>query len=207
MRREHNTPSLLPSGYRQLEYLESTTTTYIDTQYYENSQTNILTIRTKVWSDFSYRDTFDMIGNIYNYDNGSKICGINTNGCFLYYKPYGTRILVQCPNIAGNELTYTFNKTTQKCSIYNGSSTYTGYYNGLKNNSSFVLFWRGYNDINLGDLSPLPGRIFYLQIDADGTLVRDYIPALRLLDNKPGMYDLVNNQFYTNAGTGEFLYA
>jgi len=26
-------------------------------------------------------------------------------------------------------------------------------------------------------------------------------------DNKPGLYDTTDNVFYTNAGTGEFLYA
>ena len=37
--------------------------------------------------------------------------------------------------------------------------------------------------------------------------VRDFIPALRDLDSKPGLYDIVNDVFYTNAGTGEFQYA
>jgi len=31
------------------------------------------------------------------------------------------------------------------------------------------------------------------------------IPCYRISDNKPGMYDLVNGAFYTNAGTGEFI--
>lgn len=29
-------------------------------------------------------------------------------------------------------------------------------------------------------------------------------PALRIADPKPGIYDTVNHQFYTNQGTGEF---
>jgi hypothetical protein len=33
-------------------------------------------------------------------------------------------------------------------------------------------------------------------------LVRDFIPAVRDSDSKPGFYDLVTNQFYTNAGSG-----
>ncbi len=37
-------------------------------------------------------------------------------------------------------------------------------------------------------------------------LIRDYVPCLRKGDNKPGMYDLVTNEFYTNQGEGEFLY-
>ena len=39
-----------------------------------------------------------------------------------------------------------------------------------------------------------------------GALVRNYIPALRISDDKPGLYDNVNGEFYVNGGTGEFLY-
>lgn len=35
--------------------------------------------------------------------------------------------------------------------------------------------------------------------------VADFVPCYRKSDNKPGMYDLVTNQLFTNAGTVEFL--
>ena len=35
--------------------------------------------------------------------------------------------------------------------------------------------------------------------------IANYIPCYRKSDNKPGMYDIVSNKFFTNAGTGEFL--
>lgn len=38
----------------------------------------------------------------------------------------------------------------------------------------------------------------------NGTLLRNFIPAKRNSDNILGMYDLVNNVFYTNTGTGVF---
>lgn len=34
--------------------------------------------------------------------------------------------------------------------------------------------------------------------------VRDLVPCYRIADTEIGFYDLVNNQFYTNAGTGTF---
>ena len=37
-------------------------------------------------------------------------------------------------------------------------------------------------------------------------MIREFIPSLRVSDNKPGLYDTVNNEFYVNQGTGEFLY-
>lgn len=39
----------------------------------------------------------------------------------------------------------------------------------------------------------------------NNTLVRNFIPCYRKSDNKPGLYDLVENKFYTNQGTGEFI--
>jgi hypothetical protein len=52
------------------------------------------------------------------------------------------------------------------------------------------------------------GKIFYCRIEnADsGIVLGEYIPALRIADLKPGMYDLVSGQFFVNQGTGEFTY-
>ena len=44
----------------------------------------------------------------------------------------------------------------------------------------------------------------YLKLGSGNSLVRDYVPAKRLSDNVIGLYDKVNDVFYTNAGTGEF---
>lgn len=38
----------------------------------------------------------------------------------------------------------------------------------------------------------------------NGAIVRDYIPCYRVSDNKTGLYDIVNDTFYPNEGTGEF---
>ena len=37
-------------------------------------------------------------------------------------------------------------------------------------------------------------------------LTRNFLPALRKADGKPGMYDTITGVLYTNAGTGEFGY-
>lgn len=46
------------------------------------------------------------------------------------------------------------------------------------------------------------GRIYIFQHWTNGILDRDMIPAKRVSDNVCGMYDKVNDVFYTNAGTG-----
>ena len=47
-------------------------------------------------------------------------------------------------------------------------------------------------------------RIYYAKIWDGDTLVRDFVPVKRKSDSVLGMYDLVNKEFYTNAGTGTF---
>ena len=63
---------------------------------------------------------------------------------------------------------------------------------------------------NPGDATPtsnLNGRIFSYKVwDNNGNIVQDFIPCYKIpeSDNIIGMYDIVNNEFYTNAGTGSF---
>lgn len=49
------------------------------------------------------------------------------------------------------------------------------------------------------------GRIFRAKIWDDDVLIRDMIPAKRDADDALGMYDIVNDVFYTNDGTGTFI--
>lgn len=62
--------------------------------------------------------------------------------------------------------------------------------------NSVVLFRSGTDRYSLG-------RIFSLSFNNGD---KNYIPALRVSDSKPGMYDLISGQFFTNQGTGEFTY-
>jgi hypothetical protein len=47
-------------------------------------------------------------------------------------------------------------------------------------------------------------KIYNVKIYTSGNLVRDFIPCYRKSDDVIGLYDLVNDAFYTNAGTGTF---
>jgi hypothetical protein len=48
------------------------------------------------------------------------------------------------------------------------------------------------------------GRLYWLKIYHNEDLVRDFVPCYRKSDGVIWMYDLVNNQFYTNAWTWDF---
>lgn len=83
---------------------------------------------------------------------------------------------------------------------------YTHSINNSTYSSTYSFFLFAFN--NRGSVG-LRGsvRIYECKFNENNIPIRHFIPALRDLDQKPGLYDLVNNQFYTNAGTGEFLYA
>ncbi len=48
-------------------------------------------------------------------------------------------------------------------------------------------------------------RLYNCKLWDNGTLIRNFIPCYRNSDKEAGLYDLVNNVFYTNQGTGSFI--
>lgn len=64
-----------------------------------------------------------------------------------------------------------------------------------------VYLFRANGSSNFGT-----GKIYYYKQYNNDVLVLDLVPCYRKTDNVLGMYDLVNNVFYTNSGTGTFSY-
>lgn len=88
-----------------------------------------------------------------------------------------------------NTLTYTFGTGTF-------STTYT-----------MPFFAQYYNSTSPISKPNSGTKIYYIKIYDGETLVRDMYPCYRTSDNKVGMYDRVNDVFYTNkATTGTFTY-
>ena len=48
-------------------------------------------------------------------------------------------------------------------------------------------------------------KLVYCAMSLNGVLVREFIPCYRKADSVAGLYDLANNTFYTNAGSGVFV--
>lgn len=48
------------------------------------------------------------------------------------------------------------------------------------------------------------GRVYSYEASEQGTLRVKLIPCIRKSDSKPGMFDIITSQFYTNSGDGEF---
>lgn len=48
-------------------------------------------------------------------------------------------------------------------------------------------------------------RVYYCKIsDTNGNVLREFYPCYRKSDNVAGLYDVANDVFYTNNGSGSF---
>ncbi len=193
----------LPSIYQEVEYLESTGTQYIDTGFVPNQDTRVIT-------EHFYTKQPQNRGFIY----GAGVSA--TNKAFELYSwtnnwnsPYGNTNIVITPQISlfiSGKINIDKNKNNVTITYSDGTShTKSCEYVTFTAPRSMWLF-----AINRGNLS-VDLRADCVQLcsckiwDSDN-LVRDFIPCYRKSDNKPGMFDLVTKTFFTNLGTGEFLY-
>lgn len=190
---EENVPQL-PAEYQQVEYIESTGTQYIDTGV-------IMTENIQLELDFQITQVTDTNREVLTgaWDNNLNgfLFGIRS-GYFQYAYAHsewnGSSVKADCErhkiivNKNGNAL-------LDDVVLANvGSKT-------LNSNTSIYLC-----NTNI-ERSWNPGiktKIFNAKIYNNSILIRDFIPCYRKSDNKVGLYDLVENKFYTNEGTGDF---
>ena len=193
---------ILPLEYQQVEYIESTGTQFIDTGVIG-------------------KNGVKMIANI-NVSalptKASPFCGSygNNQRCYLIIVQPDGRIGMSYKQ--STYATYTLNVDKK----YKIETDFTLGQQGLKvddelilsNNNSVELntgnniFLFGYNHtdyVGLDTNYPVMFKLYDFKLYDNGTLVRDFVPCIRKSDNEIGLYDKVNNVFYTNSGSGSFL--
>ena len=69
---------------------------------------------------------------------------------------------------------------------------------------SMILFGLVNEEENPIPISAYNMKVYRLKLYENNTLVREYVPCYRISDNEIGLYELVNNVFYPNNGTGTF---
>ena len=185
--------SNLPDGYTEVEYIESTGTQYIDTGRYPSDI-----------EDIECKIEISSTGAIYGAWKGT-----NTSRRHLYRTSTAINIGYGTTGNATITSDFTgvlnikahFENKNQRLIINDlGNVSFTDSPTNPKLNA--YLFGRNYSG---GDSDKVSMKLYYWKIYDNGTLVRDYIPCIKNSNNEVGLYDLVNNTFYTNAGTGEFI--
>ena len=188
-----NDSFIFNNAYTEVEYIESTGTQYIDTNF-------VASINTRLQLQTLFNTTSNLGlygGQVQDADTGLRVF---TSGNTLYVAHGGNRYQ-QTHSFSSNTI-YTIDHTHTKFLI-NGASTYrTSSGTDYRNTNLAICRCNGFS----GTIYTLNGRIYYCKIWDNDVLKRDFIPCIRNSDNKPGLYDKVNKVFYVNKGSGEFNY-
>ena len=189
---------LLPDGYTQVEYLQSSGTQYIDTGVANTSSTD--------WSvDFllptyaSHRYVFGMIDEVVLKGSYNGLISGGSSVVNTYRAGYNATLTDNLAGILTNRCTISRIGNLLK---YNGTTTTTFTSGTWSSEYTLALFAVRTRESNIFVKSE--ARKFGVKIWVSSVLVRDYVPARRGTDNVLGMYDLVNGTFETNDGTGSF---
>lgn len=189
----------LPSGYKQLDYIESTGSQYINSGYKISSN------HAKIVMDFQLTtlpsDSY-AFGSVYTsspyngfwlrWDNNKFGGAAGNDGQFLQVTSgYDTN---------RNDASYEANNGTATLTV-NGSTVTRSYSGSLITNTNWYLFARNY------DSSYLYAQIklYAFELYDNGVKVRDYVPCIRISDNAIGLYDVVNATFTASATGTPFV--
>ena len=126
--------------------------------------------------------------------------GVNANGYYEIYQASQYRAEVGRWDNVSFEVTYSGGKSRRYLTV-NGAILFNGQESTTSPNGTIYVFDIRHPTVtNTG----LNAKIKSHRIFVSDELVRDFVPCYRKSDDKPGMYDLVSDTFFTNAGTGEF---
>lgn len=209
--------SILPSEYTQVDYIKSSKTQYIDTNYYTNSNTSIeLTLK----FDNAISEFLSLPPNVFisscNQENSSdSFIYLNSGNASNSYKNLyiWTRLVGKQPTTS---ITNMFDNLRDKSTIIMKNGVFTcknttiNYLN-LNDTSTTPLTLFGGKIISDNDdlVKPFSTWDMYLydfKIYENNILVKHYIPCYRNSDNEVGLYEIINGEFFTNQGTGAFTY-
>jgi len=200
-----NGGNILPSGYTQLKYLESTGTQYIDTGIILNADSKIET-KFKVINYLGNNAVFGASNGAYHYNGEISFFYHNPTSKMLVFEPVvptsnaSSNVLTQPSFDLNTDYAISMDKNLLKIN-YPLYSYATNWYSGYQGTRSVYMF-----ATNRGDTSWIGGDtiIYYFKIYNNDDLVFNGIPARRNSDNVLGIYDTVSGTFKTNAGTGTF---
>ena len=209
---ESNIKVLIPNEYQEVEYIESTGKQWINTEFFP-------TTKTKAEIDI---ELTELEGGAYKFIMGSRNTTYNTNGYFweIFINPskllhvqvgdYGNNRIIQKEYtvIPGARMKISFDPSQKQLFV---NDEVIEYFNGdvgdKKVDYPMYLLTTIYGDeVNMEStkIYAVSAKLYSTTIYDDDKLVRDFVPCYRKSDGVIGLYDRVENKFYTNSGTGSF---
>lgn len=177
----------LPSEYQEVEYLESTGEQWITTNI-------TLSSASKIEIDAHLIGGFGISAGVGQglSDTGYFIFRFSSKTVEVYYDGGKSANYA----MTNDRHTFFYDRVTSTYGYDNNTFSFTKKSN-VSSEHLVMLVWResGRN------YYPCTGKFYGLKWYENNVLQHDFIPCYRKADNKPGMYDLVNDVFYTNANT------
>lgn len=189
----HTAPAKgLPAGFTKLAYIQSSGTQYIDTGFVPNQDTKIYAECVLPIAPGSTQALF-----------GSRVSSSSRQYQFVtqggYYRTdYNTTINNFTRTSFGTEKFY-IDKDKNVTDV-NGQYSVKQAYSSFVCPGNMYVFATNNNGTVYAYAS---AKLYCMQIYDNGILVRDFVPCIKN-DGTVGLYDLVGQQFYGNAGTGVF---
>lgn len=176
--------------YIPLEYIESTGTQWIDTGIYVNQDTD-------VEIDYQYTE----FNNSYSIFGCNPLIAFTANSLQQMIFRYSN---VACGSTI-SPIIRAIRRLVGNKAYVNGDLIYTFDQVSFQATKTALLFARSVNtNNNIEEKSK--SRLFSCKIrDGSGTLIRDFVPMMRVPSNIPGLYDRVEGRFYESMGTGQFV--
>ena len=187
--------AILPNGYIQVDYIESSGTQYIDTGV--NADINLdINISLANTSGITFGAIYDNNGSYTRYHTS-----INNTRYSFFVLQNGTLSTIE----VDTDIKHNFYIKANDRSVIVDNVEYTLPTTSLTDTElNLWLFARNSNSSRLMTKSSF--KLYDCKMYYNNVLVRDFIPCYRNSDNEVGLYDLVNDVFYTNQGTGNFIY-
>lgn len=191
-------PSRLPDGYTELEYIESTGTQYIDTGFMPSQNTRVI-IEIEVYNPDS--ETKGIFGT--RNQNSSK----SSLGYVVWLMSSGATVR---SDYFGGSIIQDFNELNKRIVIDKNKNICTVGSTVITNSSGtglapFSLYLFCVNNIGLATESyRVKAKLYSCKIYDNDILEKLFVPCMNK-SGDIGLYDIIDEKFYGNAGTGAFI--
>lgn len=179
--------SRLPEGYLELSHIESTGTQYIDTGFKANQNTSI---------NVKFSTTQQSNGGLLVAMEKWQTKGY---GIFVNAVIFGASVKLS-NGLFGDGNTHDVALTSDAKCYDNGKLLWTGTVSTFTTPETLTICK---SNVTSETHEFAKAKIYSCQIYDNGTLIRDYVPCINP-SGDVGLFDIVTQQFYGNAGDGVF---
>ncbi len=177
-----------PIVHKELEYIQSTGTQYIDLDYTFNNDCKFV-LEGSNFSGLSVMHGSDL------YTSSGASMSINSGNLYWSY----VRDLVIIPSVTSSNLKYTIEIQRNLVTV---NDTVVSSDTSVNTTTTFtpIRLFRARSNNNYSSY-----KLYSFKIYENDVLVKNYVPAKHLLTEAVGLYETISKQWFYNAGTGTFI--